>query len=81
MADVLKTSDLQAPEEDVFGWNFLIVDGRQCPGQCLLIDFEREREVDQPKKKGSSVNVLYDQGLKPGEVPVRIRTIGGDQLH
>jgi hypothetical protein len=80
MADPLKTSDIQAPEEDIFGWNFLVVDGRQCPGQCLPIDFEREREIDQPKKKGASVNVLYDQGLKPGEVPIRIRTTTGDAL-
>lgn len=80
MADVLKTSDIEAPEENVFLWNFLVVDGRQVPGQCLPIEFERERECDQPKKKGSSVNVLYDQGLKPSEVTVRIRTIGGEQL-
>lgn len=80
MVDVLKTSDLEAPEENIFTWNALFVDGRQCPGQCLPIEFEREREVDQPKKKGSSVNVLFDQGLKPGEVPVRIRTTSGEQL-
>lgn len=80
MADPLKTSDIQAPEEDIFGWNFLVVDGRQCPGQCLPIEFEREREIDQPKKKGASVNVLYDQGLKPGSVPIRIRTTTGDAL-
>lgn len=81
MADPLKTSDLQAPEEDIFGWNSIFVDNRQCPGQCLpMNDFERERECDQPKKKGASVNVLFDQGLKPGEVSVRIRTTTGDQL-
>jgi hypothetical protein len=80
MADPIQTSDITAPEENVASWNYLWVDGRQCPGQCLPIDFERERECDQPKKKGSSVNKLFDQGLKPSEVTVRIRTTTGDQL-
>jgi hypothetical protein len=73
-------SELPAPEEDPESWNLLYVDNQLVPGQCLLIDATRERDTEHKKSKGSSRDILIDQGLKPSDCTVKIRTFNGTEL-
>lgn len=70
----------KGPDEDPELWNFLVIEGKTIASKCLLPDFDRERDVDAPKQKGSSVNRLVDNGLSPGEVTIQILTTNSEQL-
>lgn len=76
----ITVAELPAPEEDPESWNLFYVDNELVPGQCLLIDATRERDTEHKKSKGSSRDILIDQGLKPSDCTVKIRTFNGSEL-
>lgn len=76
MADIT-ISQLPVAEEDPESWNVIWIAGLPCPGICLPIDGERRRAVDHKKSKGSSRDLLLDQGLEPTECTVKIKTTDG----
>lgn len=71
-------SELPIAEEDPEAWNVIWIAGLPCPGVCLPIDADRFRDVEQKKAKGSSLDLLLDQGLAITEASFRIRTTDGD---
>lgn len=73
-------ASFKGPDEDPELWNFLVIEGTTIASKCLLPDFDRERDVDAPKQKGSSRNQLVDNGLAPGEVTIQILTTTSEQL-
>jgi hypothetical protein len=66
--------DIPTAEDDPEAWNTIFIAGQKCPGTCLPLDGERKRYVEHKKSKGSSKDILVDQGLEPTEVSIRIRT-------
>lgn len=76
----ITVSQLPTAEEDPDSWNTIRIAGQVCPGTCLPVDGERRRGIDHDKSKGSSKDLLVDNGLDPTEGSIRIRTIGGDQF-
>ena len=73
MAEI-STENLPTAEEDPESWNVLWVANRPVPGICLPIEGERKRDVEHKKSKGSTRDILVDQGLEPTECTVTIRT-------
>lgn len=73
MAEI-STENLPTAEEDPESWNILWVANRPVPGICLPIEGERKRDVEHKKSKGSTRDILVDQGLEPTECTVTIRT-------
>lgn len=76
----ITVSELPTADEDPEAWNVLWVAGLPVPGICLPLEGERKRDVEHKKSKGSSRDILLDQGLEPSEVTVRIRTTSGPQF-
>lgn len=79
-ATAVTVSELPTADEDPEAWNVLWVAGLPGPGICLPLDGERRRAVDHSKAKGSSKDILVDNGLDPSECTVRIRTTSGSQF-
>jgi len=73
MAEIT-VNELPTSEEDPTTWNLLWVAGLPVPGTCLPIEGERKRDVEHKKSKGTTRDILIDQGLEPTECTVRIRT-------
>jgi hypothetical protein len=82
MVAPLTADELPAPEEDPIKWNVIFIADQPCPGQYVSAsaEGERERDVEHKKSKGSSRDILVDQGLNPKEVSIVIRTTNGDVL-
>lgn len=78
MADSITVNELPTAGESPESWNVLWIAGQPCPGTCLPIEGERKRAVDHTKSKGSSRDLLVDQGLEPTECTIRIRTTNGE---
>lgn len=78
-AEPITVDNLPNPDEDPESWNVLWTSGLPVPGQYVSAsaDGDRERDVEHRKSKGSSRDVLQDQGLKPTEITVTIRTTSG----
>lgn len=76
MADIT-VAQLPVAEEDPESWNVIWIAGLPCPGICLPIEGERKRDVDHKKSKGSSRDLLLDQGLEPTECTIKIKTTNG----
>ena len=70
----ITANELPTAEEEPLTWNLLWVAGLPVPGICLPIEGERKRDVEHKKSKGTSRDILIDQGLEPSECTVRIRT-------
>lgn len=73
MAEIT-TKDLPTAEENPEAWNILWVANRPVPGTCLPIEGERLRDVEHKKSKGSTRDILVDQGMQPTECTIKIRT-------
>lgn len=73
MAEIT-TKDLPTAEENPEAWNILWVAGLPVPGTCLPIEGERKRDVEHKKSKGSTRDILVDQGMQPTECTIKIRT-------
>lgn len=77
MATEVSVSELPTAEEEWEAWNVFWVAGLPMPGQCIEVDGERRRDVEHKKSKGSSRDILIDQGLEPTQCTVKIRTTDG----
>ena len=73
----LVTDTLQTAAEAPDAWNSIFIAGELCPGICLPIEGERKRDVDHKKSKGSTRDLLLDQGLEPTECTIKIKTTDG----
>lgn len=73
MAEIT-ANELPTAEEDPTTWNLLWVAGLPVPGTCLPIEGERKRDVEHKKSKGTTRDILIDQGLEPTECTIKIRT-------
>jgi hypothetical protein len=76
MADV-SVKELPTADESPEDWNVIWIANQQCPGVCLPLEGERRRAVEHKKTKGSSRDILVDQGMDPTEVTIRIKTWDG----
>lgn len=72
----ITVGELPSPEEDPIMWAVVFIAGLPCPGQYLCDQSEgaRERDTQHRKSKGSSRDILIDQGLTPTVQKIRIRT-------
>lgn len=75
---VISDTDLRTADEDPELWNVLWVANRPVPGICLPLEGERKRDTKHTKAKGSSRDILTDNGLEPSECTVRIKTVNGE---
>jgi hypothetical protein len=73
----ITVDELPFPNEDPAAYAVIWVGGLPVPGYCLPIDGDKERDVQQTKSKGSSRDILVDQGMKPNEVTIRIKSMNG----
>lgn len=80
MATAITVNELPLPEEDPIAWAVIWISGLPCPGYylCTEADGERERDTQHQKSKGSSRDILVDQGLMPKSVRIRIKTTTAD---
>lgn len=78
MAASITVEELPTSDESPESWNVIWIAGQPCPGTCLPIEGERRRAVDHTKSKGSSRDLLVDQGIEPTECTIRIRTTTGE---
>jgi len=79
MAEISVTG-IPSPEEDVTAYAVIWIAGRPCPGQVLPPEGENKRDVEHKKSKGSTRDLLLDQGKVPTEGTIKIRTTNGDTL-
>ncbi len=77
MATEVSVGELPTAEEEWEAWNVFWVANLPVPGQCIEVDGERRRDVEHKKSKGSSRDILIDQGLEPSDCTVKIRTTDG----
>lgn len=80
MAEEITVGDLATAEEKPEAWNVMWVADLPVPGQLVEIDGEKLRDVTHKKSKGSSRDILIDQGLEPKECAFTIRTANGAQF-
>jgi len=72
---VIEANQVPDAEEAPEMWAVLWVGRSTIPGLVDEIDGERKRDVDHKKSKGSSRDLLIDQGMEPSEVTITIRTV------
>lgn len=76
----ITVGDIDSPEDDPIAYNIIWIADRLCPGFCLPPEGENKRDVEHKKSKGSSRDLLLDQGKVPTEGVINIRTTTTEQL-
>lgn len=70
----LEARNIPSPEEAPEMWATFWIGRTTIPGLVEEIDGERKRDVDHKKSKGSSRDLLLDQGMEPSEISITIKT-------